>query len=305
MRPQPRSPFPNRLINRDGSSNIVRLGISDSWWTDLYHRLVRLSWPALLGCILLLYLGTNILFALAYLLVPDSLANARPGSFIDAFSFSVQTIATIGYGAIYPKTTYAHVLVAVESLVGLLGVAMATGLMFARFSIPTARVLFSEVAVIAPHDGIPTLMFRTANQRQNQIVEAQVRMTLIRDEITQEGQPMRRLHDLKLVRSRTPSFALTWTVLHPIEPDSPLYGATPESLIESRSEIIVTLLGLDGTLSQTVHARHAFSPSEILFNHIFVDVITRTADGKGQINYAKFHQVQALPWSESHELPRN
>ncbi|MDX2100484.1 MAG: ion channel [Leptolyngbyaceae cyanobacterium bins.59] len=294
MSQKPSPPAYPRFINRDGRSTVVRVGDSYIWWTDPYHLLLTLSWPALLGVILLLFLGSNALFALAYLIGEGNINNAEPGSFIDAFSFSVQTMATIGYGAMHPATVYADILVTIESLVGLLGVAMATGLMFARFSIPTARVLFSNVAVIASHNGVPTLMFRAANQRHNQIVEAQLRATLIRDEVSKEGLVMRRLHDLRLVRSRTPIFALTWTVMHTIDEHSPLYGATPDSLRDDLVEIIVTLTGLDATVSQTIHARHSFVAQEILFDHAFVDILTRSVDGRGSINYKKFHEVQPI-----------
>src|SRR4028119_1320700 len=179
---------------------IVRKGISHSDWRDPYHLLLTLGWSRFIGLIVVSYIDTNTLFALLYLAGGDCLKNARPGSFWDAFFFSVQTMATIGYGAIYPSTDYANVLVTLEALVGLIGVAMSTGLMFARFSRPTARVLFSRVAVIAPHNGVPTLMLRVANERRNQVLAAQMGGALLRNEVTAEGEYMRRFYDLKLVR---------------------------------------------------------------------------------------------------------
>jgi inward rectifier potassium channel len=246
------------------------------------------------------YIATNTLFALLYLAGGDCLKNARPGSFWDAFFFSVQTMATIGYGAIYPSTDYANVLVTLEALVGLMGVAMSTGLMFARFSRPTARVLFSRVAVIAPHNGVSTLMFRVANERRNQILEAQIGVSLLRNEVTTEGEYMRRFYDLKLVRSQTRNFSLTWTVMHQIDESSALYGETPESLAETETDIVLTLTGLDETVSQTVHARYYYLTEEILWDKRFVEIFATKRDGRRVIDYTRFHDV--MPVGHSHGL---
>ncbi|NET11156.1 MAG: ATP-sensitive inward rectifier potassium channel 10, partial [Symploca sp. SIO2B6] len=208
--------------------------------------------------------------------------------------FSVQTMASIGYGAMHPQTLYANILVTIESLVGLMGIAMVTGLTFARFSRPTTRVMFSNVTVIAPYDGIPTLMFRVANQRRNRIIEAQLNMTLVWNEVSREGHAMRRFYDLPLVRSQTPVFALSWTVMHPITPDSPLHGKTEADLIHTDTELVITLTGLDETLSQTVHARHSYGPTDILRNMIFVDLFTHLPDGRFAIDYDRFHQVKPV-----------
>ncbi|NER52105.1 MAG: ATP-sensitive inward rectifier potassium channel 10, partial [Symploca sp. SIO1A3] len=222
------------------------------------------------------------------------LENASPGSFADAFFFSVQTMASIGYGVMHPRTDYANFIVTIEALVGLMALAMSTGLMFARFSLPTAKVIFSNVAVITPYNGVPTLIFRTANKRRNRILEAQVGVSLLRDEITKEGDFMRRFYDLKLVRNQTPIFALTWTVMHTIDESSPLYGATPESLVDNNSEIVMILTGLDETVSQTIHARHSYIESEIFWNHRFVDIFSRTRNGRPLIDYTRFHDVEVI-----------
>lgn len=282
-----------RLVGQNGqfNLNIVRLGSSPLGFSDLYHQLLTLSWCGFFCRIALLYVISNALFALVYLAGGDCIANAQSGNFKDAFFFSVQTMATIGYGAMYPRTSYANIVVAVEALFGLLGVAMITGLAFARFSRPTARVLFSSVAVIAPQNGVPTLMYRTANQRYNQILEAQQRLTLLRDEFTAEGQFMRRFYDLNLVRSRTPIFALTWTVMHVIDESSPLYGLTAEDLVNHQIEILVTMTGIDETVSQTIHARHSYVAGEILWNMRFVDILSKSPDGGRAVDYNRFHDV--------------
>lgn len=285
-----------RLVGRKGqfSLNVVRLGVSRLHFADLYHWLLTLSWQRFFILIWLSYTATNSLFALAYLAGGDCIANARPGSFKDAFYFSVQTMATIGYGSMYPRTDYANTVVAIQALFGLWGVAMMTGLAFARFSRPTARVIFSHVAVIAPFNGVPTLMYRTANQRANQILEAQQRVTLIRDEVTSEGEVMRRFYDLELMRSHSPIFALTWTVMHLIDEKSPLYELTAKDLVEHQAEIVITLTGLDETVSQTIHARHSFVAPEILWDMRFVDIISRTPEGKRIVDYTRFHEVKAV-----------
>ncbi|MFB2973628.1 ion channel [Aerosakkonema sp. BLCC-F183] len=280
--------------SHDRRFNVIRKGSSHSHWRDSYHWLLTLSWPKFLAVIVLFYCAANGLFALAYLAGGDCIANARTGSFFDAFFFSVQTMASIGYGAMYPKTDYANFVVAIEALIGLMALSMGTGLMFARFSQPTARVLFSRNAVIAPHNGVPTLMFRTANERHNQILEAQVRVSLMRDEVTLEGQHLRRFHDLKLIRSSSPIFALTWTVMHQINETSPLFGATPESLANNNIEFIVMLTGLDETVAQTIHSRHYYTAEDILWNMRFVDVFSRTPDGRRAIDYSHFHDVVVM-----------
>lgn len=283
-----------QIVSPNGQVNILRLGERHYPWSDLYHLLLTMSWWQFLGLVTGLYLVTNTLFAIAYLIGPDNIANARPGSFADAFFFSVQTMATIGYGAMFPKTLYANILVAIEAFVGLLGVAMATGLMFARFSRPTARVLLSQTAVITPYNGVPTLMFRTANKRGNQILEARLWVTLIRDEVTAEGYPMRRIYDMKLTRNHSPFFVLTWTGMHPLDEDSPLYGETPESLAQSNAEILVSLTGIDETVAQTVHARHMYAVRNIYWNYRFADIFSTTSDGRRIIDYTRFHDVVAI-----------
>lgn len=248
------------------------------------------------------YLLVNGLFAIAYSLDADAIANIRPGYFQDLFFFSVQTMASIGYGAMYPTSTYTHSLVVIESIFGLFFVAVTTGLVFARFSLPTARILYSNVAVVAPFNGVPTLMFRTANERRNYILEAQLWVTLVRDETTEEGEHIRRFHDLPLVRSHTPVFSLSWTAMHRLTSDSPFYGETPESLREGRAEIIVTLTGLDETLSQTIHARHSFSAYDIFWDHKFVDIISTSESGHSIVDYNHFHSIEPV---EHHPVPHH
>ncbi|BAY73886.1 K+ channel inward rectifier domain-containing protein [Nostoc linckia NIES-25] len=279
---------------RDGKFEIMGMGVWYSYWRDPYHLLLTIPWPGFLILICLSYVTINAVFAVAYFLGGDCIANARPGSFLDLFFFSVQTLASIGYGAMYPKTTYANIIVTIEAMIGLVGIAVMTGLAFARFSRPTARVLFSRVAVITPYDAKPTLMFRSANQRRNMILEAQMRVYLMRDEVTAEGQHMRRIYDLKLLRNQTPSFSLSWSVVHVIDEFSPLYGMTAESLMQTNSMLMISLSGIDETVAQVVHARHSYGAKEILWNNRFVDIFHETSDGHRYIDYNRFHDVLPL-----------
>ncbi len=278
----------------DGRFQIMGMNAWYSYWRDPYHLVLTVPWHGFVGIIFAAYLGINVLFALLYLMGGDCIANAAPGSFWDYFFFSIQTFATIGYGAMYPKTFYALSIMTIESLVAILGIAILTGLAFARFSRPTARVAFSHIATIAPHEGLPTLTFRAANQRRNQILEAQMRVYLMRDELTSEGHFIRRIHDLALVRSQTPGFALSWLVLHPIDEQSPLYGMTPESMVETNCLILVMLSGIDETVAQVLHDRHTYAPQDILWNHRFIDLLHKTPEGNRVIDYKHFHDAEPI-----------
>ncbi len=242
----------------------------------------------------LFYLAINVIFANAYLTTGDGIANAQPGSFRDAFFFSVQTMSTIGYGAMYPETFYAQILVTIEVLVGLILVAMVTGLIFVRFSQPTARIIFSNVAVICPFNGVPTLMLRIANKRDNRIIEARIQVSLLKNEISTEAIELRRVYNLQLLRSESPSFRLSWLVMHPIDENSPLYGETAASLLDMDLEIIVILTGLDETFSQTIHARHVYNTYDFRWGMRFVDILSKTDTGKYTIDYKHFHDVRTI-----------
>ncbi len=250
-----------------------------------------LRWPWFLAGGIGVYLGLNVMFAGLYLLDPGGIDKAHAGSFADAFFFSIQTMATIGYGVLTPADRYTNLIVTVETLFALGVVALATGLTFARFSRPTARVTFSSVATVSAHNGVPTLAVRLSNGRRNQILEADVALTLMRNEATAEGQFMRRFYDLSLLRNHTPVFSLTFTAMHPIDATSPLHAATPESLAEQDAELLVTVTGLDETMSQTIHARTSYIASELRFGHRFVDMFGYTEEGRIAIDYRNFEET--------------
>jgi inward rectifier potassium channel len=192
----------------------------------------------------------------------------------------------------HQHTLYANTVVTIEAMIGVMGIALMTGLAFARFSRPTARVMFSRVAIITQHEGMPTLIFRTANQRRNMILEAQMGVYLMRDDITLEGESIRKIYDLKLVRNQTPSFSLSWSVMHIIDESSPLYGMTAELLTQTQALLMISLSGIDETVAQIVHTRHSYGANEILWNHQFVDIMYyNTPDRHRYCDYTHFHDV--------------
>jgi inward rectifier potassium channel len=282
------------LVARGTADQVIAVGLRRELFTDLYHRTLTVPFPVFFAVGSSLYIVANVAFAFLYLLQPGAVLNAQPGSFLDAFFFSVQTMATIGYGVMSPATVYANLLMTVETAVGLMFVALTTGLLFARFSRPTARVLFSRFAVVGPHNGRPTLTVRLANQRRNQMLAAEVTMTLVRDELTAEGMLLRRFYDLKLLRDHSPVFAMTFTVMHEIDDESPLSGVSAETLAANNAEIVIVASGIDETLVQTVHARTSYLPHEILWGHRFADVMGYTEDGRRAIDYARFHDTVRL-----------
>ena len=285
------------LSNRSsapGSQTIKRIGGRAHPLSDFYHTLMRASWPVTFAVILGAFVGLNVLYALVYMLLGAGIDGARPGSFEDAFFFSVQTLATIGYGKMSPVSRVAHLIVTFEAFTGMLFTALTTGLLFAKFSRPTARVLFSKNVVIAQHEGKPTLMFRIANERGNRIVQASVRVSLLKEIVTPEGMQFRRLIDLKLQRADSAMFMITWTVFHTIDEASPLFGVTAENVGEGTPGLVVTMIGLDDTLSQTVHARHSWTHEDFLFDRKFVDVLRELPDGTRVLDLTKFHDTESL-----------
>lgn len=203
---------------------------------------------------------------------------------IDCFFFSVQTVATIGYGRISPYGIWANILVTIEAFLGMLSLAVVTGLFYARFARPTARVIFSRHALITMHNQKKSLLFRTANARLNQIVEARLGVTLVKNEPTLEGQNFRRLYDLKLQRSYSPMFALTWTAIHVIDQDSPLWGMDQKAFVDHQIEIIVILSGIDEVMAQNIHSRTSYIGEDIQFDRQFKDMSSRNAQGQIQVD---------------------
>jgi inward rectifier potassium channel len=288
-------------IYRFEGYDIHILGAPRPGLRDLYHGLLRVPWWATFALIVGGYLLLNVLFAVLYLMM-GGVANVQSGSFLDAFFFSVQTMGTIGYGAMYPITRAAHFLVVAESVVGLVVTALATGLVFARFSQVRARLMFSRVATISPMDNVPTLTVRIGNERRSAIIDAHFRMTLTRTTRTSEGVTIYRATEMKLMRNRAAALARSWMIAHRIEPGSPLQGDTPESLTATEVEITIEVSGIDDTALQPVHARKVFPAASIVWGARLADVITETED-KMIIDLAKFHDIELTALTESFPYP--
>lgn len=269
---------------------VTVIGAPQAPLRDVYHAFLRANWPVALGCIVAAYLLLNACFALAYQLL-GGVAHARPGAFADAFYFSVQTMGTIGYGAMFPETRAANLLVVTESVTGLIVTAVATGLIFSKFSLSKSRLVFARNAVIGPMDGVPTLMLRLGNERANRIIEATVRVALVRTERTKEGMLFYRMFDLVLTRERSPALSRSWTALHPITPGSPLYGHTPATLRAEEVELFITVSGVDDTSHQPVHARHKYTDEAIVWGARHADILSEKEGGLIVLDLRKFHDL--------------
>ena len=275
--------------------NRAATGQAHSLRRDIYHLLLTRSWPEIMVGTITLFLAINLIFALLYQLLPaGAVVDPGHGRFADYFFFSVQTLSTVGYGQMYPGTDWGNAAMTLEAITGAFLYALITGVFFARFSHPTARVQFSEVAVIAPFNGVPTLMLRAANHRRSQLLQADVTLTLLRRERTREGHFMMRQHDLRLFRSQTPFFALTWLIMHPIDESSPLFNQTSELLQEDDAQIAVLLFGTDETLNRTVHARMVYRSDQIRFGRRFADVFEWDESNQPRVNLTRLNLTEPL-----------
>lgn len=281
-----------------GGREVVTRGIAPAVLQDLYHYLMTVTWPQLFAAIAAFFLVFDFLFGCLYYLAPGSVANLSPPGFAGAFFFSVETLATVGYGEMHPSSLYGHIVSMIEVFVGLMMLALVTGLMFARFSRPRARFLFARRAVIRPVDGRLTLMFRAANARQNVVQEASAKLRMLRDVVTAEGFEIRRITDLKLVREQHPAFFVGWTLMHVIDESSPLSSETEESLRRTGASFILSLSGTDETTGHTLMARQDYPATAILWNKAFRDVLDVTAEGVLLFDYTGFHEVEDLPHTD-------
>ncbi len=285
-----------RFLNRDGTFNVKRNGMSTLQSLSLYHWLLTMPWLAYFALILVAYLIANVLFAWGYILCgPDALHGSAAAThaerWLDAFFFSVQTSATIGYGRISPNGLAANILVTVEALSGLLGFALATGLLFARFSQPNARIIFSSHAVIAPFKNGTALMFRIVNQRTSQLIEVNATVSLARVE-WKDGIAMRRFYPLALERQKVVFFPLHWVIVHPIDEKSPLFGANEAEFVNSDPEIVILLTAVDETFSQSVHARTSYKHHEVKWGAKFSDMHVNDESGMIAIDLRKLNEVE-------------
>jgi len=272
---------------------------------DFYHFLLRRPWHVTIVAISATFLVANAIFAIGYLLT-GGVGHARPGSFLDAFFFSVETMGTIGYGALYPESTAANVLMVAESITSLTLTALATGLVFAKFSRSTARIVFSREAVISPVDGVPTLMFRISNQRgNNRIVDVQIRAVIVRKQIHSEGHTFYPMIDMHLTREHALSLARSWSVMHVIDSSSPLYGRTPETVAAEESELGVMVVGLDETTMQPIHASHQYFAKQILWGARHSDILSEAENGDLVLDMDKFDATEPTAPIAEFPYPRS
>lgn len=260
---------------------------------DLYYFLLKVSWFHFLSFLVVNYLALNVFFAGVYLVI-GGIKGLESGSFINSFFFSIQTMSTIGYGAMHPVSTLANVVVTIEVMVGLIVMSLFTGLMFAKFSRPQSKVIFSRNAIIRSRNSLPYLIFRLANERENTLAHANIRVSLLKYETTVEGDTIRKFYDLKLERSSTPLFSLSWTVMHAIDESSPLFGMTSESIEKHNIWIAVSFTGHDDVLSRAIHRHHIYKAPDILFGHVFTDALVEDSKGQLYVDYGKFHNVDPI-----------
>jgi len=288
-----------RLLNQDGSFNVKRTGLSYLSSLNLYHTLLSMKWKTFLGLLLLLYFLSNVFFGLAYSLLGaeslvDSSSTPTENLFIRGFFFSVQTFATIGYGTIHPVGIIPNLLVTIESYYSLIANALITGVVFARFARPTARVHFSKVAVVAPYRDMTGLMFRLVNARSNQLIEVEAKVMFARF-VNENGKIVRRFDLLELERKNVAFFPLAWTIVHPIDEKSPLYNMTAEDLKNSDAEILVLLTATDETFAAVVHTRSSYKHDEIRFGHKFESIYNKAENGETiSINIKKLSHVEKV-----------
>jgi inward rectifier potassium channel len=292
-----------RFVPAGATYGIRVLGDESAPLRDFYHALLRLPWRVTVAAISGVFLAVNAIFAVAYY-VAGGIAHARPGSFADAFFFSVETFGTIGYGALYPDSMAANLLMVAESITSLTLTALATGLVFAKFSRSTARLVFTKHAVISPLNGVPTLQFRLGNQRGNQIVDARIRVVMMRTEKLLEGGTFYRMLDLKLTRDHSLSLQRSWSALHVIDDSSPLFGETPESFEAKEIELQVAVVGIDDITMQPVHGQHRYFTHQFLWGFRMTDVLHEDADGDLVLDLHKFHHTEPVAPTETFPYPR-
>jgi inward rectifier potassium channel len=278
-------------VVRIGDREVETLGFRQGFWTDLYHRAMTVAWPVFFASAALIFIALNTVFAVLFSLGDRPIANVAGRGFLDLFYFSIETLATVGYGDMHPQTNYGHFVATVEIFTGMSFLAVMTGLIFARFSRPRARFVFAEHPVVTMRQGHPTLMIRLANARHNTISRATARLWLIRAESTKAGDQFRRFYELKVERYEHPMFMLSWTLFHTIDKDSILHGVTAAELAAADAFLVLNVDGLDDGSAQQLYARHIYSPHDIRWRHHYRNIASVSLEGRFQLDYTKFHDV--------------
>jgi inward rectifier potassium channel len=285
---------PRSQLRDIAGRRIIAEGLERNFWTDLYFNAMTISWPRFVGALAAAFVALNFIFAVIYDLGDAPIANAREGSLADLFFFSVETTSTVGYGDMHPQTIYGHVIATAENFTGLLLLAVMTGLVFARFSRPRARIIFAKYPVVTKHDGETTLVFRMANARSNFITEATAKLWVLRPTVTEEGKRFVGFEQMRLLRSENPTFALSWTLFHPIDDQSPLFGKDEETLAASQMNFVVSVVGFDEASGQIVRARGVFAAQDLRFGHEYVDFVWVDDQGLRHIDYAKIDATRPV-----------
>jgi inward rectifier potassium channel len=291
MARNPNERTPNARVVRLGGREFVTEGLNLNFWTDFSHRCMTASWPAFIGGAAMVFVAFNAFFAFFYWIGDQPIANVPGGAYIDYLYFSIETLSTAGYGDMHPQTHYGHFVATVELFTGIFSMSVMTGLVFARFSRPSARLLFAENPVISDHEGVPTLMIRLANERHNIISNANARLWLFKNIVSQEGQSFRRFYELPLSRNESPALALSWTLFHVIDEASPLYDLNAEDLEANNIALAVVVSGYDVVAAQTVHARKTYDHPDIRIGHRYAEILDTTEDGRLRVDYGRFHET--------------
>jgi inward rectifier potassium channel len=292
--PPQRKP-PRSRVRAIGDRRVIADGLEQNLWKDFYYNAMTLSWPRFFGALAAAFVLLNALFALVYALGDAPIANARPGSLSDLFFFSVETTSTVGYGDMHPQTMYGHVVATAENFTGLMLLAVMTGLVFSRFSRPRAHVIFARNPVIDLHDGVRTLTFRLANARNSFISEATAKLWMLGPMETAEGRRFVGFQPMRLLRNENPTFALSWTLFHPIVEDSPIYGLSEDELLASEINFVVSIRGLDETSAQMLFARETFAAEDVRPGHEFVDLFSLDEAGIRHVDYSRVHDTRPTP----------
>jgi inward rectifier potassium channel len=274
-----------------GDFEIETRGLAPGFWTDLYHRSMTVTWPTFFASAALIFILLNAVFAGLYMLGDHPVANVSDQLPLSLFYFSIETLATVGYGDMHPQTNYGHLVATVEIFTGMSFLAVMTGLIFARFSRPKARFVFAKHPVVGNRQGQPMLMIRVANARHNTISQATARLWLVREEVMAEGNIVRRFYELILDRSEHPVFSLSWTLYHAIDETSPLHSIDREELAAADAVLVLNLGGIDDSSAQRLAARKVYSTEDIRWQHRYVDMTSDSAAGRFLIDYTKFHDI--------------
>jgi len=280
---------------RAGNVDFLKINAARPGWRDTYHQVLSLTWPRFGWFLLASYLAINLLFATLYAIGGNCIGEMRAGNFAEAFFFSVETLATVGYGHMYPATLYGHVIVTIEIFIGMIWLAVITGLIFVRFSRPTARILFSRSILIGRFDGRPNLMFRVANLRHTSMVDATFRLIFSRDERVREGDEVRRFYELKVYPQRMITFPAALVIRHLIDEQSPLFGETAESLEARKAFFLASSVSVETVMAASVQSQQGYSWSDLRWDERFVDVYTETAEGKLTVDYGRLHETEPIP----------